>query len=192
MTENIFEGAKIPNLEDEKVFEAAFKQYFKPLHAYANAMLKDGQAAEEVVQTVFLNLWERRRSLTISSSLKAFLYKCVYFDCLNQLKHQKVRRKHLEHKRQDMANDTLGDASYSLREREIQARLEQSLRGLPDKCRKVFQLSRYEDLKYHEIAKRLEISVKTVEAHMGKALKTLRVDLADFFPILCMIWLNRF
>ncbi|SHM56140.1 RNA polymerase sigma-70 factor, ECF subfamily [Cyclobacterium lianum] len=178
----------LPELMDEAVFEKQFKNLFGPLHAYAAALLKDQEAASEIVQTVFLKLWEKRENLQISTSLKAYLYKCVYHDCLNYLKHEKVKQKHLELNRQEIARGSSTVAAFSLEHKEIADRFANALGGLPDKCRTVFLLSRVEELRYKEIAERLGLSVKTVEAHMGKALKTLRVALAEFLPLLLMLW----
>lgn len=182
------ENDDLPELLDEAVFEAQFKNYFKPLHAYAQALLKDSEAANEIVQTVFLKLWEKRDSLGISISLKAYLYKCVYYDSLNYIKHEKVKRKHLELNRYEMANARSVDAAYSVEDKEMQSKLNHALRRLPEKCRTVFLLSRMEELKYQEIALRLEISVKTVETHMSKALKALKLELAEFLPLIVIAW----
>ncbi|WP_163377931.1 RNA polymerase sigma-70 factor [Cyclobacterium sp. SYSU L10401] len=182
------ESEDLPELLDEVVFEAQFKNYFGPLHAYAQALLKDGEAANEIVQTVFLKLWEKREDLKISISLKAYLYKCVYYDCLNYIKHEKVKKKHFELNRYEMANTKSVDASFSVEDQEMQSKLNHALDHLPEKCRRVFLLSRMEELKYKEIALRLGLSVKTVEAHMGKALKMLRIELAEFLPLFIMMW----
>lgn len=174
---------------DEHAFEMVFKNHFKALHAYAQAIVKDSAEAEEVVQTVFLKLWEKRGSLTISVSLKAYLYKAVYHGSINHLKHEKVRMKHSEQQlyisRQELPVESM--AFREEREEELSGRLKRALDRLPEKCRMVFYLSRFEELKYQEIAQRLDISVKTVEAHMGKAIKTLRTQLAEYMPILLIL-----
>lgn len=182
------ENDDLPELLNEAVFEAQFKAYFKPLHAYAQALLKDGEAANEIVQTVFLKLWEKRKTLEISISLKAYLYKWVYYDSLNYLKHEQVKMKHLEQNRYNLVNSRSVDASFSVEDEEMQLRLDHALKILPEKCRTVFLLSRIEELKYKEIALRLGLSVKTVEAHMGKALRTLRLELAEFLPLMIITW----
>lgn len=171
----------------EVAFEEAFKSNFKALHAYAHTVLQDEHTAEEIVQTVFLKLWENRERMTIHTSLRAYLYKSVYHESLNYLKHKKVQRKYMEialmeHK-QRQADEMVADS-------ELQRHLHTALQRLPEKCRTVFQLSRFEELRYHEIAERLGISVKTVEAHMGKALRLLRLRLADFLPLLIVLLPN--
>lgn len=174
---------------DEQAFEMVFKSHFRALHAYALAIVKDSAEAEEVVQNVFLKLWEKREHLKISTSLKAYLYKAVYHGSINHLKHEKVRMKHSEHQlyinQQEAASESV--AFRKEREEELSERFKRALDLLPEKCRMVFYLSRFEELKYQEIAHRLDISVKTVEAHMGKALKTLRTQLAEYMPVLLIL-----
>lgn len=171
----------------EAIFEQAFKSNFKALHAYAHTVLQDELMAEEIVQTVFLKLWENRNRMSIHTSLRAYLYKSVYHESLNYLKHKKVQRRYIEEavveQKRQQADDVVADT-------ELRHQLHAALQRLPEKCRTVFQLSRFEELRYQEIAERLGISVKTVEAHMGKALKLLRLRLADFLPLLIVILPN--
>lgn len=178
---------KVPLSDAE--FETCFKHYFGPLHAYASTILKDPDAAEEVVQTVFLKLWEKRASLHITVSLKAYLYKSVYHRSLNTLKHEKVKAKHLETSLYEY-NETITSQAFRNtpdQASELMHQVQKIVNRLPEKCRRVFQLSRFEELKYQEIADRLGISIKTVEAHMGKALKSLREGLTEFLPMLFLI-----
>jgi RNA polymerase sigma-70 factor, ECF subfamily len=174
---------------DEATFEKVFKSHYGALHAYANVILKDADRAEEVVQTVFLKLWEKRATLQITTSLKAYLYRAVYHDSLNQLKHQKVRQRHWEQTQYAMNQQLSTDNVHIMegQEKELVDRIQQTLDALPEKCRMVFHLSRFEELKYGEIAEQMGISPKTVEAHMSKALKTLRMELAEFLPIVILI-----
>lgn len=192
MTEIHLNPSNTPTLVDEESFEAVFKTYYKALHAYAMAILKESETAEEIVQSVFLKLWEKRETLEISSSLKAYLYRAVYHDSLNHIKHLQVKRKHWDHAHYEMTQGKPEQVGEQIKgqENELYERFQLALEKLPDKCRMVFNLSRFEELKYQQIADRLEISIKTVEAHMGKALKTLRVELAEFLPLLLIFLLN--
>jgi RNA polymerase sigma-70 factor (ECF subfamily) len=192
VTEIQLHPSNTPTLVDEESFEAVFKTYFKALHAYAMAILKESETAEEIVQSVFLKLWEKRETLEISSSLKAYLYRAVYHESLNHIKHQQVKRKHWDHAHYEMTQGKPEQVGEQIKgqENELYERFQLALEKLPEKCRMVFNLSRFEELKYQEIADRLEISIKTVEAHMGKALKTLRVELAEFLPLLLIFLLN--
>ncbi|MFC3199979.1 RNA polymerase sigma-70 factor [Parapedobacter deserti] len=165
-------------------FEETFKSNVKALHAYAYTILREDGAAEEIVQNVFLKLWENRKRMAIHTSLKAYLYKSVYHESLNYLKHLQVRRKYMEEAMANLRQQVPDEAP----DEELQRQLGEALSQLPEKCRTVFQMSRFEDFKYQEIADKLGISLKTVEAHMGKALKLLRLRLADFLPLLIVLF----
>ena len=168
---------------DETVFEQVFRQYYKPLHAYAFAITREEAAAEEAVQTVFCRLWERADGLSMGNSIAAYLYRSVHNEALNYLKHLKVRSRHRMHVVHTAKNSS-DAAARKLALKELEARLAVALNELPEQCRTIFQLSRFEELRYREIADRLNISVKTVENQMGKALKLLRLKLVDFLPLL--------
>lgn len=174
------------NKGDIKVFEEAYKLYFKPLHCYAYTMLKDELAAEEIVQNLFLKLWEKKEKIDIQTSVKAYLYKAVYFDSLNFIKHEKVKTTYQTQTAYVMKNTKADAATDKLYHRNLEERLRTAMNDLPEQCRTVFQLSRFEELKYREIASRLGISEKTVENHMGKALRLLRLKLVDFITILVL------
>jgi RNA polymerase sigma-70 factor (ECF subfamily) len=173
---------------DEAVFEKVFKTYFKALHAYAFTILRDDTIAEEMVQIVFMKIWEKKGHLALQTSLKAYLYRSVYNESMNYLKHQKVKLKYQVHTQHHMKQDT-DNASHQMQHNELEDRLHKALNELPEGCRTIFQLSRFEELKYQEIADRLQISIKTVENQMGKALKTLRLKLIDFLPSLLFVLL---
>lgn len=164
---------------DERVFEQFFRKYYQSLCNYACTFVKDMDEAEEAVQAVFHHFWEKREMLEISVSLKSYLYKSVYNNCLNRIKHEKIKLEyqHYNAERIDrnpsFASD-LADAS------ELESRIGQAIESLPEQCRLVFKLSRFEELKYAEIADQLGISVKTVENQIGKALRILREKLADY------------
>lgn len=170
---------------DEATFEKVYKHFLRPLHVYAISMLKDEDTAKGMVQNIFLKLWERKERLDFTGSIQAYLYGAVYHECLNYLRHEKVKAGHRDHVIYTMKDKEHTDSGIELLD--LQEKLHAALNGLPEKCRTVFQLSRFEELKYKEIADRLGISVKTVEAQMGKALKILRFKLIDYLPFL--LWL---
>ncbi|SMC95760.1 RNA polymerase sigma-70 factor [Pedobacter africanus] len=169
--------------DDDEAFEHLFKMHFKALHAYAIAILRDEDIAEEVVQNMFLKFWEKRELLNIQTSVKAYLYKCVYHDSLNLLKHEKIKTKY-----QDFATYTMNShnepASSKVETSELERQIGLALNELPEQCRTIFQMSRFEELKYREIADQLGLSVKTIENQMGKALKIMRLKLADFLSLI--------
>ena len=171
---------------DEAAFEQVFKTHYKNLHAYAFTMLKDQDEAEEMVQQVFFKLWERSEHLSFSGSIAAYLYRAVHNESLNFIKHQKVKAGHQMHVAYSMKNKS-EQAQPKMIRKELENKFREALNELPEQCRTVFQLSRFEDMKYKEIADKLDISVKTVENHMGKALKLLRTKLVDFLPLLLIL-----
>ncbi|SHM79678.1 RNA polymerase sigma-70 factor [Mucilaginibacter sp. OK098] len=176
---------------NEVVFEHLFKKHFRELHAYGFSLLKDWDVAEEIVQGMFLKLWERNEAVQIRTSIKSYLYKSVYHDSLNYLRGQKVQLKYQTTTAYSMKNHT-DDAAGKLTMSELEQHLQQALSKLPEKCRAIFHLSRFEELKYQEIASQLEISIKTVETHMGKALRILRKEMKEFLPIIALMLLNMF
>lgn len=166
---------------DERAFEEVFKTHFKALHSYAYTILKDDVIAEEMVQNVFFKLWEKKEQLTIQTSLKAYLYKSVYHESLNYLKHQKVKSVHKAYAMHSTDHSS-NLAEKKLLHGELENKLQNAINDLPEQCRTIFQLSRFEELKYREIADTLGLSIKTVENQMGKALKVLRLKLVEFLP----------
>lgn len=170
----------------EGEFEQVFKSHFRALHVYAFSFVKDRDLAEDMVQAAFCKLWEKFGDLEIRRSVSAYLYRSVYHECLNHLKHLKVRETHARHARHTEAAPT-DNSPGGLQASELAERISEALVALPEGCRTVFQLSRFESLRYAEIAERLQISVKTVENQMGKALKILRGKLADYLPLLMLL-----
>jgi RNA polymerase sigma-70 factor, ECF subfamily len=164
---------------DETAFEQVFKTHFKRLHAYAFTILRDEEEAEEMVQQVFFKLWERNENLSLTGSVSAYLYRAVHNESLNYIKHQKVRSDHKLHVAYSMKNE-VEHPEKKIQAGELEKKIHSALNELPEQCRTIFQMSRFDELKYREIAEKLGISVKTVENQMGKALKLLRAKLVDF------------
>jgi len=162
---------------DEQAFERVFLQWFDGLYAYAFSVIKEQVGAEEVVQTVFCRIWEKRASLKVHTSLKAYLYGSVYHECISWLRREEKRRRHRAQvmKRGEGTVDPEDRAAMG----ELKATLQQALKELPQQCRAIFLLSRYGELRYQEIADQLDLSIKTVETQISKALKLLRQKLAD-------------
>ena len=164
---------------DEAAFEQMFKTYFKRLHAYSFTILRDEIQAEEMVQQVFFKLWERNENLSLTGSVSSYLYRAVHNESLNYIKHQKVRSNHQLNVAYSMKNEVEHPAK-KIMAGELEKKIHSALNELPEQCRTIFQMSRFDELKYREIADKLGISVKTVESQMSKALRLLRVKLVDF------------
>lgn len=170
---------------NDAAFGQVFFTYYQPLSAYARTILKDSDEAEDMVQQVFINIWEKRQALVVHSSLKSLLYRSVHNACLNRIKQRQVRSAHALETIQ-LHRHNLATADH-LQHKELQQTIEAAFGQLPEQCARIFRMSRFEQLKYHEIADRLGLSVKTVENQMGKALKLMREHLKDYLPGLIII-----
>ena len=165
---------------DREAFDSIFRAYYGPLVGMAEGVLRQRAVAEEVVQDVMLELWRRRDTLKVEDSLKAYLFRSARNRALNHLRHVKVEKRGEPHLAGSMV--AAPSAHSRLVEEEIDVALRRALDELPAGPREVFDLSRVHGLKYAEIASTLGISVKTVEARMGKALKALREGLREWMP----------
>ena len=163
----------------ETAFEHLFRRFFRELHVYSYSILRDWDLAEEVVQTLFLKMWENGSWQRVEISVKAFLYRSVYHESLNVLRQHQVTQRYRHHAMYVMRNEAEHPVAR-IELNELEERIRESLNRLPEKCRTIFQLSRFGELKYHEIASQLGISVKTVETQMGKAIRILKHDLKDY------------
>ncbi len=165
-----------------------FRDYYTPLVRYGNTFLKDTDETEDVVQQVFVSLWEKRTQLDIHTSVRAVLYRAVHNACLNRLKHHKVRREYAGDFKNTQSDSEQTDA---LEAAELQERINRAIEGMPEQCARIFKMSRFEQLKYQEIADQLGLSIKTVENQMGKALKIIREALKDYLPLFILFLLQQ-
>ncbi len=159
-----------------------FNAHYGALCGYANKYLDETEAAEEIVQEVFVKFWEKCESIAPNSSVKSYLYRSVHNTCLNYIKHLKVRdtyRQYVMVKMETESYNFFDDVEDSQLEQKIYS----AIGDLPPQCRKIFKLSRFEGLKYQEIADHLGLSVKTIEVQMGKALKVLREKLRAYIRV---------
>ena len=164
--------------DDRAAFDEIFRAWYSRLVGFGETILNDRAEAEEVVQDVMLGLWRARHTLSSGSSPQAYLFRATRNRALNQIRHRKVQQRKAHLLEVEDSVPALGDAG--LAEREIRQALDAALNQLPPRCREVFELSRNQGLSYNEIAETLEISVKTVEAQMSKALRVLRERLAPW------------
>ena len=168
------------------VVEKYFQSHFEGLYRYAFTFLKNNDEAKDAVQTVFIKLWEKRATIDEKQSVQSYLYTSVYNYCLNVKRNEKVRNAYVQNNSapQYFFNDELVS-------RENITRITDALESLPPQCKLIFLKSRFEKKKYAEIAQELNLSVKTVEAQVGKALKILREKLAEVL-ILFMLLLTHY
>lgn len=174
---------------DKEIFEKVYREYYIPLCYYCLRYIEKFEDSEEIVQDLFLKLWEKHKELEINSSLKAYLYRAVQNYALNYLSKKKTKEKYLLiQSGQYYNNSDKGNAK--LEEDELRLILKQAILKMPEKRRQIFELSRFDGLKYSKIASNLSISVKTVESQITKSLKYLRIVLKDYLPIIIIIILN--
>ena len=155
----------------EKHFKMLFDGYWSRLYTIANNALDHSEDAQDVVQEIFIDLWNRRKSLEIDS-LGSYLYACVRFGIAKKLK------KTINHRHEELF-ETIADKADLESHLELQdlvAYVEGKIDQLPDRCREIFKLSRFEQLSNKEIAKKLNLSTSTIENHINKALKVLKQD----------------
>lgn len=172
---------------DEKV-EILFRTYYPSLCKSLYRILKDVSLAEDIVQEVFLKVWDKRDTLALHGASHAYLYRSCYNTALNFLKKQKPQYE-LSSVPIDICSDD--GAEKALLFLETEAKILAAIETLPPKTKSIFSLSRFEELSYKEIAERLEISLKSVEKHMGIALQRLREQLKDYLPGLLLILLSQ-
>ena len=173
---------------NERAFEVVFKRYYAVLHQYACAMLKDEDEAEEIVQMMFATIWEKRETFEISISLKSYLYRAVHNASLNRIKHLSVRSQHQAHTLY-YSNEGEESTANVMAQNELTQQIEKAVLRLPEQCRLIFRLSRFEELKYQEIADQLGLSIKTVENQIGKALKIMRLELSEYLSVLILVYI---
>jgi len=168
------------------LFEEIYNTYFPVLCNYAKSIIKDQTLAEDVVSEVFLKLWEKRDIALFEGSLKSYLYRSVYHQCLNELKHVRVQDKYRDFFLHHLPLIEDG-ADYPLSgviENEINTILHKTIEQLPEQCRKIFVMSRIDGMKHEEIALKLGVSINTVRTQIHRALEKLRIELKDFLPLL--------
>ncbi|MFL5579389.1 MAG: RNA polymerase sigma-70 factor [Gemmatimonadaceae bacterium] len=163
---------------DRAAVEELFRDHYAALVGFADGYVRSGAVAEEIVQDVFLNLWRGRDRLAGEGTLRAYLFQAVRNRALNHLRHARHVARHAAAAPRDDSAPALGDAL--LVEAELAAAVRAAVDALPERCREVFLLSRGHNLSYVEIARTLEISVKTVETQMGRALKAIRRALLPY------------
>lgn len=164
--------------ENVEAFEVMYKRYWPELIDAAYKRLQSRQKAEDIVQEIFISLYNKREILEVTVSLKAYLNKALKFKVLNEFRSADVRNTYV--KTQFLSDLCKNDFAQEIEAKELNRKIDHLLAQLPTKCRQVFNLSRYENKSNKEIALELNISVSTVEKHIGKALKVLRNNLKTY------------
>ena len=168
-------------------FETLFRLYYTKLVNISKGYLVYQQEAESIVQNVFLKLWENKASLGEVSNINSYLYTMTKNLCLDQLKHEKIKKNYLDNSyriRSEIQYKFIQDEAASLLlENELESKIIQSIELLPEKCKNIFKKSRLEGLKRSEIASEMGISHKTVDNQMASALRHMRFHLREFITL---------
>lgn len=168
---------------DEHAFDTIYRKYYRGLCAFASQYVSESES-EEIVQDVMMWLWENRQTLIPEMSLKSLLFTIVRNRCLNTISHVQVRQQ-VHEKLYAKFQEQFENPDFYLGE--LMALASKAIRELPDDYRKAFELNRFENLTYNEIADRTGVSAKTIAYRISQALKILRTELRDYLPLL--LWL---
>lgn len=178
---------KIALKDDEIAFRTLFFQFFSPLCVFAHRYVDSWENCEDIVQETFFKIWKNRKNIEINTSSRNFLITSVKNSCIDFLRKQETEQNWQQKEIENNTSwHTSGDIYSTI---ELEQMLAAALAKLPDNIRIVFEKNRFEGMTYAEIATEHNISVKTVEAYMTKALKHLRVELKDYLPlIILLLW----
>lgn len=167
------------------VFDFVFHYYYSGLCAFAEKIVGDSNASEDIVQDLFFTLWIKYKQIQISSSLKSYLFTSVKNRSLDYLKKKKKKTKHVN-SAPYLQNHAENLSIFWFAESEMETLVQKSLNKLPPRCREIFKLSRFAGLKNQDIAEKLGISKRTVELQISNALKFLRKDLSPYIPLVLL------
>jgi RNA polymerase sigma-70 factor (ECF subfamily) len=170
--------------------ELLFKEHFTPLVYFAQKYLGDLDNSKEVVHNVFVKIWENRHEFEFDKPAKSYLFTSVYNRSLNVIRDNK---KFVNTEESDVHFGKMESGSYTdtMEVAELESKIKSAIQKLPEKCREVFEMNRFEGKKYAEIAEQLNLSVKTVEAQMSKALKIMKEELKDYIYLLILFLLKN-
>lgn len=177
---------------DKKAFEHLFFIYFPRLNDFARKVVKDPSVSKDIVQEVFVKIWERRDAIECIN-IEALIFKMVRNSCIDHIHHLRVVQRSMQKMQSDSGLEELfridfvGDEPYLLLEEELKIRIDKVIHNLPERCREVFLLSRVNGLKNREIAERLHINVKNVERHIHRALQAFKHSLPLELPMVLVI-----
>lgn len=161
-------------------FERLFVKYYEPLCRHANKILNDMDAAEDLVQEFFYHFWKNRETFTPRLSLNAYMFHAIRNNALHYLGHLAVKERYAEQVSREFRVQTPAAVQTEAELNDLGKAIDATLRQMPERCSRIFRMNRFEGKKYREIAGILSISVKTVEAEMGKALQIFRKTLKEF------------
>jgi RNA polymerase sigma-70 factor, ECF subfamily len=172
---------------DKSTFDFLFRSYYSGLSCYANTYLKSKDSAEEIVQDVFVKLWEKHNKILIHTSIRAYLYQSVFNGCMNHIKAvQTSGFKHVDLEdisiRHELMSMEMADAEFSrMFTGDVERELESAINDLPDQCGEIFRMCRMDNLTYKEISNLLKVSRSTVKTQMSRAINRIMKHMEKYF-----------
>ena len=184
-TDKVFDGLfrKVAFQNDEKAFRELFVEFYPALCVFAMRFSIQEEVAKDIVQDVFFKIWKNRKDTYITTSFRSFMITSVRNHCIDFLRRQKVESQFVE-KGKRLHFNTSPEEVYTLKE--LESALGEALAKLPENVREAFEMSRFKGMTYSEIAQEMELSTKTIESYISRALKVLRVELGDYLPLLLL------
>lgn len=176
---------KVSLQDDEEAFRILFYDFFAPLCVFAHRYLEEMETCEDIVQETFYRIWKNRKDLDIQISARNFLITSVRNACLDLIRKQEIEKRWIEKRLEEDTEEEYEDLYTT---QELESLLNQALDKLPEQITSTFRMNRFDGKTYVEIAEEKQISVKTVEAYMTRALKFLRIELKDYLPILLILY----
>ena len=188
--QQLFEGLKN---SDEAAFRVIYRNYSSKLYYFVLEFIPIKDAAENIVQDTFVTLWSRRKELKDNTNLASYLFTGAKNNALYRLRDKKYRQKLFSNAMDVSELNLNADAlatvdTSSFAFEEIEQIIQETLNSLPPQCRKVFELSRFREMQNKEIAEELNISVRTVEGHISKGIKTFKIALKDYLPLVAYLF----
>jgi RNA polymerase sigma-70 factor (ECF subfamily) len=173
-----------------QAFSLLFTTYYKDMVLFGGTFLPEQAVCEDIVQSIFLRLWSERTSLLIETSLKSYLLRAVRNACLDEIRHRNIMQEYENQALTNCVSDDLVDTENYILYSDLQSHLHQALAQMPDLYREAFELNRFEDLKYREIAEKLNVSERTVEVRISKAIDLLRKYLREFLAGIFLFFIH--
>jgi len=173
---------------DSNAFESVFRSWYEPLVHFAEEYISDLESARNIVQNIFMKLWEKHELVDPDSNLKSYLYIATRNACLSHIRHLRIENVFFEKSRKSFDDLQLNyEALEELKMEQIdfsnlEKLIQDTIDTLPERCREVFLMSRYDEMKNKEIAEKLNISVKAVEANITRAITKLRENTREYLP----------
>lgn len=184
LLDNLFR--KIAFQDDQEAFRELFFDFYPSLCVFAGRYISSPETCEDIVQDTFFHLWKNRKKIEVTSSFRNLLVTSVKNSCTDYLRRQSVRQGHAERQSTLIIADAPDTPEMIYTINELEEMFHTALAQLPENVRRAFELSRFENMTYNQIAEKMSVSPKTVEAYISKALSILRVELKDYLPLVLL------